>query len=165
MLYAISKKSSKVEAHNIYSQIITAAITVGFGGSTGLEAPIVTSGSAIGSNLAVYSVYLTGKLPCWWLVVLLQVLQGLLIVLLRELFLLLKFYCLNLPFLHLFRLLLISGNSSCSGKVILYPTTFLFGYRRMEGKCIILLCNTGLFYWLILHLFYKSQLCCKRIIL
>ncbi|RZK17637.1 MAG: chloride channel protein [Pedobacter sp.] len=52
LLYAISKKSSRVEAHNIYSQIITAAITVGFGGSTGLEAPIVTSGSAIGSNLA-----------------------------------------------------------------------------------------------------------------
>jgi CIC family chloride channel protein len=51
LLYAISKKSSKVEAHNIYSQIITAAITVGFGGSTGLEAPIVTSGSAIGSNM------------------------------------------------------------------------------------------------------------------
>jgi len=51
LLYAISKKSSRVEAHNIYSQIITAAVTVGFGGSTGLEAPIVTSGSAIGSNL------------------------------------------------------------------------------------------------------------------
>ncbi|RYD77244.1 MAG: chloride channel protein [Sphingobacteriales bacterium] len=51
LLYAISKKSSKVEAHNIYSQIITAAVTVGFGGSTGLEAPIVTSGSAIGSSL------------------------------------------------------------------------------------------------------------------
>ena len=51
LLYAISKKSSRVEPHNIYSQIITAAVTVGFGGSTGLEAPIVTSGSAIGSNL------------------------------------------------------------------------------------------------------------------
>ncbi|WP_443939105.1 chloride channel protein [Pedobacter sp. MW01-1-1] len=51
LLYAISKKSSKVEVHNIYSQIFTAALTVGFGGSTGLEAPIVTSGSAIGSNL------------------------------------------------------------------------------------------------------------------
>lgn len=51
LLYSISKNSSKVEAHNIYSQIITAAITVGFGGSTGLEAPIVTSGSSIGSNL------------------------------------------------------------------------------------------------------------------
>ncbi|RZJ79037.1 MAG: CBS domain-containing protein [Flavobacterium sp.] len=51
LLYTISKKSSKVEPHNIYSQIITAALTVGFGGSTGLEAPIVTSGSAIGSSL------------------------------------------------------------------------------------------------------------------
>lgn len=51
LLYTISKKSSKVEPHNIYSQIITAALTVGFGGSTGLEAPIVTSGSAIGSSV------------------------------------------------------------------------------------------------------------------
>ena len=51
LLYTISKKSSKVEPHNIYSQIITAALTVGFGGSSGLEAPIVTSGSAIGSSL------------------------------------------------------------------------------------------------------------------
>ena len=51
LLYSISKKSSKVEPHNMYSQIITAAITVGFGGSVGLEAPIVTSGSSIGSNI------------------------------------------------------------------------------------------------------------------
>lgn len=51
LLYTISKKSSKVEPHNIYSQIITAALTVGFGGSTGLEAPIVTSGSSIGSTV------------------------------------------------------------------------------------------------------------------
>lgn len=49
LLYTISKKSSKVEPHNIYSQVITAALTVGFGGSTGLEAPIVTSGGGIGS--------------------------------------------------------------------------------------------------------------------
>ncbi|HEX8609136.1 MAG TPA: chloride channel protein, partial [Pedobacter sp.] len=51
VLYTISKKSSKIEPHNIYSQIITAALTVGFGGSTGLEAPIVTSGAGIGSIL------------------------------------------------------------------------------------------------------------------
>ncbi|MFN0254197.1 chloride channel protein [Pedobacter ureilyticus] len=51
LLYTISKKSSRVEVHNAYSQIITAAITVGFGGSTGLEAPIATSGAAIGSNV------------------------------------------------------------------------------------------------------------------
>jgi len=51
LLYTISKKSSRVEVHNTYSQIITAAITVGFGGSTGLEAPIATSGAAIGANV------------------------------------------------------------------------------------------------------------------
>jgi len=50
IIYAISRKSSKVEYHNIYSQIITSALTVGFGGSAGLEAPIAHSGSAIGSN-------------------------------------------------------------------------------------------------------------------
>lgn len=50
ILYAISKKSSKITYHNIYSQIITCALTVGFGGSTGLEAPVVFSGAAIGSN-------------------------------------------------------------------------------------------------------------------
>jgi CIC family chloride channel protein len=51
ILYAISRKSSKIETHNIYSQIITAAITVGFGGSVGLESPIVASGSGIGSAI------------------------------------------------------------------------------------------------------------------
>ena len=51
VLYTISRKSSKVEPHNIYSQIITAALTVGFGGSTGLESPIVTSGGGIGSAI------------------------------------------------------------------------------------------------------------------
>lgn len=51
ILYGISRKSSNIESHNIYSQIITSAITVGFGGSVGLESPIVSSGSAIGSTL------------------------------------------------------------------------------------------------------------------
>ena len=51
IIYAISRKSSKIEAHNIYSQIITSALTVGFGGSSGLEAPIAHSGAAIGSNV------------------------------------------------------------------------------------------------------------------
>ncbi len=51
LLYTISKKSSRVEPHNAYSQIITSAITVGFGGSVGLEAPIVTSGASIGSTI------------------------------------------------------------------------------------------------------------------
>ena len=51
IIYAISRKSSRIETHNIYSQIITSAITVGFGGSCGLEAPIAYSGSSIGSNI------------------------------------------------------------------------------------------------------------------
>ncbi|MGK6351174.1 chloride channel protein [Parapedobacter sp. DT-150] len=50
IIYAISRKSSRIEVHNIYSQIITSALTVGFGGSSGLEAPIAYSGSAIGAN-------------------------------------------------------------------------------------------------------------------
>lgn len=51
IMYAISRKSSRIEPHNMYSQIITSALTIGFGGSAGLEAPIANSGSAIGSNI------------------------------------------------------------------------------------------------------------------
>ncbi|MGN0002950.1 MAG: chloride channel protein [Sphingobacterium composti] len=51
IIYAISRKSSRIEPHNVYSQIITSALTVGFGGSSGLEAPIAHSGAAIGSNI------------------------------------------------------------------------------------------------------------------
>jgi CIC family chloride channel protein len=47
----ISRNSGRVDLHNIYSQIITSALTAGFGGSVGLEAPIVASGSSIGSNI------------------------------------------------------------------------------------------------------------------
>ncbi|WP_257667795.1 chloride channel protein [Parapedobacter tibetensis] len=50
IIYAISRKSSRIQPHNIYSQIITSALTIGFGGSAGLEAPIAYSGSAIGAN-------------------------------------------------------------------------------------------------------------------
>lgn len=51
IIYSISRRSSRIDFHNIYSQIITAAVTVGFGGSAGLEAPIASSGAAIGSNM------------------------------------------------------------------------------------------------------------------
>lgn len=51
IIYSISRRSSRIEVHNVYSQIVTSAITVGFGGSCGLEAPIAYSGSAIGSNI------------------------------------------------------------------------------------------------------------------
>jgi|TARA_B110000503_G_scaffold132756_2_gene209125 chloride channel protein, CIC family len=52
VLYAISKRSSVIRKTRMYSNMLTSAITVGFGGSVGLEAPIVVTGSAIGSNLA-----------------------------------------------------------------------------------------------------------------
>lgn len=41
---------SRLDLHNIYSQIITSALTVGMGGSAGLESPAVASGAALGSN-------------------------------------------------------------------------------------------------------------------
>ena len=51
ILYAISSKKSRLKAHNTWSSVIASAITIGFGGSVGAEAPIVLTGSAIGSNL------------------------------------------------------------------------------------------------------------------
>ena len=52
ILYAISSNRSRIKAHNTWSSVIASAITIGFGGSVGAEAPIVLTGSAIGSNLA-----------------------------------------------------------------------------------------------------------------
>ena len=51
VLYAISSKNSHLKSHNCWSSVIASAITIGFGGSVGAEAPIVLTGSAIGSNL------------------------------------------------------------------------------------------------------------------
>jgi CIC family chloride channel protein len=51
VLYAISKNSGIIRAHNLYSSIISSAFTVGFGGSVGLEGPTVATGAAIGSNI------------------------------------------------------------------------------------------------------------------
>lgn len=50
-LYAISKNNGKVKRHNMFSSIITSALTVGFGGSVGLEGPTVATGAAWGSNI------------------------------------------------------------------------------------------------------------------
>ncbi len=52
VLQAISKKQSRIKFHNTYSSLVTSTFTVGFGGSVGLEAPIVYTGAAIGSNIA-----------------------------------------------------------------------------------------------------------------
>ncbi len=51
ILFTISKRSSILSRVKMYSRMVTSAITVGFGGSVGLEAPIVVTGSAIGSNI------------------------------------------------------------------------------------------------------------------
>ncbi|HNT50607.1 MAG TPA: chloride channel protein [Cyclobacteriaceae bacterium] len=48
--YAIARKSSKLPVNQTYSHIVTSALTVGFGGSVGLESPMVSTGSAMGSN-------------------------------------------------------------------------------------------------------------------
>ncbi|MDR2563278.1 MAG: chloride channel protein [Prevotellaceae bacterium] len=51
VLYAISRKHSELEPHNMYTSIAASSFTIGFGGSVGAEAPIVLTGSAIGSNI------------------------------------------------------------------------------------------------------------------
>jgi CIC family chloride channel protein len=51
ILFAISKKNSKLKAHNNYSSILASTITIAFGGSVGSEAPIVLTGASIGSTI------------------------------------------------------------------------------------------------------------------
>lgn len=52
VLKSLSRNEGKLRRHNIYSSMVASSLTVGFGGSVGLEAPMVLTGSAIGSNLA-----------------------------------------------------------------------------------------------------------------
>lgn len=52
VLYSISKRKGYISRHNLYSSIVTSALTVGFGGSVGLEGPTVTTGAAFGSQLS-----------------------------------------------------------------------------------------------------------------
>ncbi|MBQ8937596.1 MAG: chloride channel protein, partial [Bacteroidaceae bacterium] len=51
ILYAIARKQSRIKPHNTWSSVVASGITIGFGGSVGAEAPIVLTGSAIGSTL------------------------------------------------------------------------------------------------------------------
>ena len=51
ILYAISTKRSRLKGHNCWSSVIASALTIGFGGSVGAEAPIVPTGSAIASDM------------------------------------------------------------------------------------------------------------------
>lgn len=50
VLFAISRNNALIRLHNLYSSVISSALTVGFGGSVGLEGPTVATGGAIGSN-------------------------------------------------------------------------------------------------------------------
>lgn len=50
ILNDIARKSSNVSSRRMYSEMIQSAITIGFGGSAGLESPIAVTGAAIGSN-------------------------------------------------------------------------------------------------------------------
>ncbi len=52
VLYAMSSRQSKIARHNCWTSIVGGAMTIGFGGSVGPEAPIVLTGAAIGSNVA-----------------------------------------------------------------------------------------------------------------
>ncbi len=51
VLYAISRNNGIIRPYQMYASIITSALTVGFGGSVGLEGPTVSTGAAVGSNL------------------------------------------------------------------------------------------------------------------
>ena len=51
VLYALSKTQGKIHSSNMFSSVITSALTVGFGGSVGLEGPTVSTGAAFGSNI------------------------------------------------------------------------------------------------------------------
>lgn len=51
ILYAISQRKSILKSHNMWTSVVASSMTIGFGGSVGAEAPVVLTGSAIGSNL------------------------------------------------------------------------------------------------------------------
>ncbi len=51
VLLAVSRNESRIKPHNMWSSLLTSAITIGSGGSVGAEAPIVYTGAAFGSNI------------------------------------------------------------------------------------------------------------------
>ncbi len=52
ILYAVAKKGGIMPRKQMYAQILTSSLTVGLGGSAGLESPITITGAAFGSNFA-----------------------------------------------------------------------------------------------------------------
>lgn len=51
VLYAISRRKSRLKKRNMYASLVASSVTIGFGGSVGAEGPIVFTGAAIGSNI------------------------------------------------------------------------------------------------------------------
>ncbi|WP_317191848.1 chloride channel protein [Salegentibacter maritimus] len=51
-LYAISRRKGIMRSFQMYASLITAPLTVGFGGSVGLEGPTVATGASLGSNIS-----------------------------------------------------------------------------------------------------------------
>lgn len=51
VLKAMARKGSFIPLSHTWLHVLTSSVTVGLGGSAGLEAPIVATGSAVGSNL------------------------------------------------------------------------------------------------------------------
>lgn len=51
VLYAISRRKSRLKRKNMYASLVASSVTIGFGGSVGAEGPIVFTGAAIGSNV------------------------------------------------------------------------------------------------------------------
>ncbi|MCA0932807.1 chloride channel protein [Lutimonas saemankumensis] len=53
-LFSLSKKKGLIERYKMYASLITAPLTVGFGGSVGLQGPAINTGAAVASNIAQY---------------------------------------------------------------------------------------------------------------
>ncbi len=54
VLHSISRKKSRISSHNNWTSLLATTVTIGFGGSVGAEAPIVLTGSSIGSTIGRY---------------------------------------------------------------------------------------------------------------
>lgn len=50
ILYVISKLDGSMRRHKMFSSIVGGSLTAGFGGSVGLESPIISTGASIGSS-------------------------------------------------------------------------------------------------------------------
>lgn len=92
IIYRIVRKSSVIPKEDFFSHLLTSGVTVGFGSSAGLEAPIIATGAAIGSNTAkgVNSIIRFARF--YQHAALLQESQQPLTALLQVLFLLLKYF-------------------------------------------------------------------------